>query len=361
MRWYEAQRRALPWRDPRPDPYRVWVSEIMLQQTQVATVIPYFERFIGRFPNVRALARSSLDAVLGEWAGLGYYRRAHHLHGAARVIVERHRGVIPSDVSALRALPGVGRYTAGAIASIAFGQRVAAVDGNVRRVLSRYFGGEGSRGPDRAWEVAAALVPADRPGEFNQALMELGATVCRPTLPRCAECPLRRGCGTANGGPSVGARRRAGASKAGKPVLEVAALVIRERGRALLERRGSSGLWAGLWDFPQTASREGEAPADAAARLLEQLELTAAPPTFIATVTRELTHRRLVAHVCATELRRPDSRRHGPSVETTWVDPDRDGPAMSAAARAIWRAAREGGSSGGGGNGSPGGRMASAH
>jgi A/G-specific adenine glycosylase len=175
LAFYDARRRDLPWRRD-PDPYRVWVSEVMLQQTRVDAVVPYYERWLRRFPTVAALASAEPDDVLRAWEGLGYYARARNLHRAARVVREHHHGAVPSEPSALRALPGVGDYTAGAIASIAFGRAEPAVDGNVRRVLARLLD-VAAPAPARLRKVAAALVPSERPGDFNQALMELGATV----------------------------------------------------------------------------------------------------------------------------------------------------------------------------------------
>ncbi len=191
--WYDASKRELPWRAT-ADAYRVWVSEIMLQQTQVATVLPYYERFLAAFPTVSRLAEAPLDEVLRLWSGLGYYRRARSLHAAARVVVERHGGSFPSALEAALALPGVGRYTAGAVLSIAYGLRLPAVDANAERVLSRVFVIEGDTrvGPAKRdlHAIAAKTAPADRPGDHNQALMELGARLCTPRRPQCTECPL---------------------------------------------------------------------------------------------------------------------------------------------------------------------------
>jgi A/G-specific adenine glycosylase len=195
--WYGRSRRDLPWRRVR-DPYAIWVSEVMLQQTRVATVIPYYERFLARFPTLTALARAEESEVLAAWQGLGYYRRARALHRGARAVAADHGGSLPRDLEGLRAIPGIGPYTAGAIASIAFDTPAPVVDGNVTRVLCRLYalGGDPAKNPLRAelWRRAAQLVPAARASDFNQALMELGATVCTPRAPRCDECPLRRAC-----------------------------------------------------------------------------------------------------------------------------------------------------------------------
>ena len=251
LRWYEGQARDLPWRRTR-DPYAIWVSEVMLQQTQVSVVLPYWTAFLARFPDVGALARASLDEVLAAWRGLGYYARARNLHRAAQAVAERHGGRLPDDVDALRALPGFGRYTVGAVASIAFGRAVPLVDGNVARVLARLFGVEGATGDasreKRLWALAEALVEGERPGDWNQALMELGATVCRPEQPTCLLCPLRARCVALAAGkvteipaPKVPSRRQA---------LHLAVVAARRGDAVLLVRRDGTGLFGGLWELP---------------------------------------------------------------------------------------------------------------
>ncbi|MGH7729627.1 MAG: A/G-specific adenine glycosylase, partial [Candidatus Eiseniibacteriota bacterium] len=197
LAWYDRHRRDMPWRRTR-DPYPVWLSEVMLQQTQVATARPYYEAFLARFPSLDALARATPDQVLAAWAGLGYYRRARHLHEAARTVVREHRGRVPDDPVAFRALPGVGRYTTGAVLSICFDRPLAVLDGNVARVLSRLYALPAAirdpRGARRLWALADSLVPMRRPGDWNQAMMELGATICTPRSPACARCPVRALC-----------------------------------------------------------------------------------------------------------------------------------------------------------------------
>ena len=197
LAFFDAHRRDLPWRRT-ADPFAIWVSEVMLQQTRVETVIPYYQRFLARFPTVRALADARLDDVLTAWSGLGYYRRARMLHAGARAVTDLHDGRVPDAREALESLPGVGAYTAGAIASIAFGRREAIVDGNVERVVSRLFALAGNprdaAGKRRVWDIARVFADADRPGDVNQALMELGATVCVPVGPKCGECPWRTQC-----------------------------------------------------------------------------------------------------------------------------------------------------------------------
>ncbi|MFM7108018.1 MAG: A/G-specific adenine glycosylase [Planctomycetaceae bacterium] len=252
VRWYARARRDLPWRGSR-DPYRVWVSEIMLQQTQVERVRDYFARFTARFPDVAALARAREADVLKLWEGLGYYRRARQLHAAAREIVADHGGRFPRSIEELRRLPGIGRYTAGAIASIAFGVRAPIVEANSRRVLARLVGHAapvgGAAGDGPLWEVAERLVPAREPGLFNQALMDLGAGVCTPMQPLCNRCPLGDACVAHRTGrvaeiPSAAPRRAA-------KVVRETALVERRGGRVLVVRRGPGEWWEGLWDFPR--------------------------------------------------------------------------------------------------------------
>ena len=273
--WYDGNRRDLPWRTSPPDPYRVWVSEIMLQQTRVETVVAYFRRFLERFPTVRALADAPLDDVLALWSGLGYYARARNLHRAARAVRDLHGGTFPSDPDAVRALPGIGDYTAGAILSIAFGRREAVVDGNVIRVLARLRALEGnpkeSRLKNACWEIARALVPAARPGDFNQALMELGATVCTPLSPRCGACPVARGCearalGRVESFPAK-------PPKAKRPHRRVECAIVDRAGRVVLVRRPDEGLLGGLWELP-SAPKSGKRGA-AIAEALSSVGLTA--------------------------------------------------------------------------------------
>jgi A/G-specific adenine glycosylase len=251
LRWYQRHRRSLPWRATR-DPFAIWVSEVMLQQTRVETVLRYYPRFLRRFPTIASLARARQSSVLAHWSGLGYYGRARSLHAAARLVVERHGGRLPRDPHRLRALPGIGRYTAGAIASIAFGARAAVVDGNVARVLARLSELPGPlRSPEferRAWQLAERLVPRKAPGDWNQALMELGATVCTATAPRCASCPVRRFCAAARTG-TIDRHPEAGDRPDSRAVRR--ACVVVERGdRVLLAREDDRPLLRGLWRFP---------------------------------------------------------------------------------------------------------------
>lgn len=269
LRWYDENRRDLPWRRER-DPYRIWVSEIMLQQTRVDTVIPYYERFLARFPDAATLAAAADDDVLTAWAGLGYYRRARQLHAGVREVVARYGGAVPSEPDELARLPGIGPYTAGAIASIAFNRPVPAVDGNVMRVLSRLFrlrdDVRQASARRRFEEVAASLVPVDRPGDFNQALMELGALICIPGRPRCAGCPVQSHCEAYAAGEQteLPVRSRPPAPQEH----ELACAIIEADGRLFVERRPPDGLLASLWQFPTVELRPGETPAAAVVRRL---------------------------------------------------------------------------------------------
>jgi A/G-specific adenine glycosylase len=254
LRWYARARRDLPWRGSR-DPYRVWVSEIMLQQTQVERVRDYFTRFTARFPDVRALAKAREADVLKLWEGLGYYRRARQLHAAAREVVADHGGDFPRTVEALRRLPGIGRYTAGAIASIAFDVRAPIVEANSRRVLARLVGHAapvgGAAGDGPLWEVAERLVPAREPGLFNQALMDLGAGVCTPEQPLCNRCPLAEACVALRTGRV--AEIPAPAPRKAARIIRETAVVERRAGKVLVVRREAGEWWEGLWDFPRSA------------------------------------------------------------------------------------------------------------
>jgi A/G-specific adenine glycosylase len=243
LRWYDANHRDLPWRRT-ADPYAIWISETMLQQTQVTTVVPYYERFLKRFPTVAALSRAPLGRVLTLWSGLGYYRRAENLKKCARQLVLNHRSQIPADYNKLMSLPGIGHYTAGALMSIAFGQPYPALDGNARRVLGRICH---SPNQTELGAIAMRLVPKTRPGQFNQAIMDLGATLCVPKKPRCGDCPVALHCWANNhqAPPKPAAQR----SKALKDVTWPLA-IVRQGGKLLLHRRAATGMLAGLWEFP---------------------------------------------------------------------------------------------------------------
>ncbi len=290
LRWYDAAARDLPWRHTR-DPYAIWVSEVMLQQTRVETVIPYYRRFLESFPTARALAEADEDAVLSHWSGLGYYRRARMLHAGVREVVDQYGGRVPEDVDARRALPGVGRYTAGAIGSIAFDKEEPIVDGNVARVLARLSRIDtpigASATTSRLWEEAARLVPGRRPGDLNQALMELGATICTPKQPGCESCPVAGEC-LAYASDEVDALPVPRARKAPKKVKMVAVVATRGRGadRKVWLVKGDQPLFGGLWGVPMA---EGKART-----VLSEAGLNAKLGTKpIGEVEHVLTHRRL--------------------------------------------------------------------
>ena len=257
LRWFDQHgRKDLPWQHPRSG-YRVWLSEVMLQQTQVRTVVGYFERFVAALPTLTDLATADEDAVLALWSGLGYYRRARFLHHTAQLCVARHGGELPRDFDALLALPGIGRSTAGAILAQAYGLKFAILDGNVKRVLTRYHGVHGHPGETaverQLWIHAEAHTPAARVADFTQAIMDLGATICVRARPQCAACPLVDGCVAYRDGLTVELPSR----KPGKtlPVRATMMLILRDSGgRVLLERRGPAGVWPGLWSLPEAAA-----------------------------------------------------------------------------------------------------------
>jgi len=289
---YDRTRRDLPWRGER-DPYRVWVSEVMLQQTRVETVIPYYRRWLERFPDVAALAGAGVDDVLLAWQGLGYYRRARALHSGARMVQEHHGGTLPSEYEALRALPGVGDYTAGAVASMAFGARVGAADGNVRRVLSRLHD-EAALPLRRLRSLTDAWVDPQRPGDWNQAVMELGATICTPRSPACESCPLSPWCRARAAGTQEERPRRSRARPVPTRTLATA-VVMDAEGRALLVRRPDGGLLGGLWAFPDRTVGEGATVAEVVraarrAACSAGAEPTRRPGISLAPVTHRFTH-----------------------------------------------------------------------
>ncbi|HEY6911377.1 MAG TPA: A/G-specific adenine glycosylase [Myxococcales bacterium] len=246
LAWFAEEKRDLPWREEPRDPYRVWVSEVMLQQTRVDVVVPYYRRFLRRFPTLRALAEAPLDDVLALWSGLGYYARARNLHAAARAAGD----ALPGTCAELRDLPGFGPYTAAAVASLAFNEDVPLVDGNVARVLARVRALHGDV-RERAWKIAAEILPKGRAGEFNEALMELGATVCTPRSPACPRCPIRSSCAVSVRGLDP-ASYPAPRKKPARPLLQWNALALtRADGAVLLARRPEGALFAGLWDLPE--------------------------------------------------------------------------------------------------------------
>ncbi|MFA6599575.1 MAG: A/G-specific adenine glycosylase [Candidatus Omnitrophota bacterium] len=252
LSWYRKHARDLPWRRTK-DPYKIWVSEIMLQQTQVDTVIPYYQKWIRRFPTLKSSARAPLSQVMKHWAGLGYYRRARMLHQAAGFVERECGGRIPESILALMKLPGIGRYTAGAIASIAFGQKAPILDGNVIRILTRIYAVKKNVSRPatikKLWAISEKLVPENAPGDFNQGMMELGATVCLPDLPACTKCPVTVLCRA----HQLGKETRFPVKKIGEGLQKIrnVALVLRDReGKVLLQKQPKEGRWGGLWMFP---------------------------------------------------------------------------------------------------------------
>ena len=269
--WYHRSHRDLPWRHDR-DAYRVWVSEVMLQQTQVATVIPYYERFLARFPDVHTLARAPLDDVLKLWEGLGYYARARNLHRAAGVVVTRFGGRVPHEPHVFRELPGAGTYMTAAVQSIAFGAPLAVVDGNVKRVMARLFAIPDSvdrtAGARAVQDYTQALLATHDPASYNQAVMELGALVCRPVNPLCAECPVMSACcAYAEGHPESYPVRDA---RRDVPRARIAVGVVSDGERVLITRRAESGMLGGLWEFPGGKVKRGEKPAEACRREIRE-------------------------------------------------------------------------------------------
>jgi A/G-specific adenine glycosylase len=260
VRWQVRHgRHGLPWQRTR-DPYRIWLSEVMLQQTQVATAIPYYRRFVARFPNLKALAAATLDEVLTLWSGLGYYSRARNLHAAARTIVAEHRGRFPRTRQALESLPGLGRSTAAAVAVFAFGAREAILDGNVKRVLARHFAVSGYPGEPRVakrlWAVAEAQLPARGIEPYTQGLMDLGAEVCSRKRPACAECPVSKTClALARGKPDAYPQPR---PRKARPVKTTSMLLLLREGEVLLEKRPPAGVWGGLWCLPESRDAAGK-------------------------------------------------------------------------------------------------------
>jgi A/G-specific adenine glycosylase len=338
LAWYAEHQRDLPWRKTR-DPYHIWVAEVMLQQTQVNTVIPYYDRFMRRFPTVETLAKASLDEVLKLWEGLGYYARARHLHAAARKVMSEYEGRIPNTLKGLLSLPGIGRYTAGAVLSIAQGQDAPALDGNARRVLSRLFAiGEDvtrGKGQHQLWQLVEAMLPRGQAADFNQALMDLGATICTPQTPLCGTCPLADGCQAHALGQEAQfpVRRR----RSRPPHYDVTAGVIwNERGRFLIAQRLPEGLLGGLWEFPGGKQESGESLEDCLQReLAEELGIEVYVGEPLAVVQHAYTHFRITLHAFHCRLTGGQPRALG-CAGWEWIELDEvDRFAFSAADRKI--------------------------
>jgi A/G-specific adenine glycosylase len=321
LRWFDRHKRSMPWRGTH-DPYRVWVSEIMLQQTQVETVTRYYDAFLGRFPSVEALAAADEDRVLAAWSGLGFYRRARNLHKAARIVVETHSGVVPRDPKILGELPGLGRYTVGAILSIAHDDRLPILDGNVIRVLARVFRVTGlpGKGPAkrRLWSLAEAILPKARCGDFNQSLMELGALVCRPKSPSCGECPLRKLCASVAAGDPE--RFPEKAAKADVPAVERVAVYLEGAdGHFLFEQRPPDGLLASMWELPGAEVPAG-AVAEEVARGVARSRGARGKLRLRGTAEHRFSHRHWTIRVFGLTTRSRAARARG-----TWVSHGRLG------------------------------------
>ncbi len=346
LEWYAAARRALPWRDS-PTPYAVWVSEIMLQQTRADTARAYFRRWMHRFPTLESLAAASQQEALALWEGLGYYTRARNLHRAAQIVMERFEGNIPSEPRTLQELPGIGEYTAAAIASLAFGRNLVAVDANVRRVFARLFDVSTPLGKAETERnlrsLAAAHLPPGHSGDYNQALMDLGALVCTPKAPRCEACPLNDLClARARGTQS---QRPVRPPKNPAPHYDVSAAVIRRNGSILLARRPEGGMLGGLWEFPGGKVQPGETYRAALQReIREELDARIEAGAHLGTYRHAFTHFRITlrAYACRLHPASPPPRplEHSAIV---WVRPaEFDAYPMGKVDRQIARHLQEG-------------------
>lgn len=324
-RWFDRNARDLPWRRTR-DPYAVWVSEIMLQQTQVATVIDYFPRFLAALPTLESLAAAHEQRVLRLWEGLGYYRRARQMHRAAQEIVRRHAGQFPTDLADVLALPGVGRYTAGAVLSIAFDQRQPILEANTLRLISRLLvlreAPRSTAGQAALWSAAEAWLPRRQVGRFNQALMELGATVCTPREPRCPDCPLLTLCPTQR----LGLQDQIPLPAKRPPITHVdqAAVVVRRRGRILLVLRGPGQRWAGMWDFPRfdlSCGTQAEVRRALRHGVLEQTGVECLPGELLTRIVHGVTRFRITLHVYQADAPNKAPRSEKLAMETQWALP----------------------------------------
>lgn len=314
LEWFDRNgRHDLPWQHP-ATPYRVWISEVMLQQTQVSTVIPYFNRFMAGFPTIEHLAAADIDEVLALWAGLGYYARARHLHAAAQIIRDAHNGQLPDTVFALTALPGIGRSTAGAIVSLAGHQPAPILDGNVKRVLARYHAVAGWPGRSAVaaelWRLSEQHLSTERPAAFNQAMMDLGATVCR-RKPLCVQCPLANDCqALQKGDPAAYPERRPTRTK---PTRTASVLILHRNNQVLLVRRPPTGIWGGLWSLP-----EYEPDNDPMHWAHQHFGAAIAHPTPVPPVSHEFTHFRLLIHPVSATVTECHTIE---DADCAWVDP----------------------------------------
>jgi A/G-specific adenine glycosylase len=322
LAWFAVHRRPLPWRAAY-DPYAIWIAEVMLQQTQVNTMLPYYHRWMERFPDTASVTRAHSDELLKCWEGMGYYQRVRHIQQTARIVMREYGGALPDDYQELLRLPGIGRYTAGAIASLAFNREYPAVDGNVERIFARLFDLESSvkESPNRSliWTVAKTLIPAGRARDFNQALMELGALVCVRKKPRCHECPLYLLCRAYQ--LETVDRRPVTTRKTIITALEAALGILIEDGRVFIQKRPNSGLMAGLWEFPGGKLRAGEAPEEALRReLMEELGIEVDGLAKVAVIKHGYTRFRVTLHcfVCKPLARNPRPQPRA-AVDSRWV------------------------------------------
>jgi len=296
--WYQTQGRDLPWRQTR-DPYRIWVSEIMLQQTQVKTVIPYYHRWLETFPDLSTLAKSSLQTVLKQWEGLGYYARARNLHRAAQVIVNDYNGIFPQQLADVLSLPGIGRTTAGGILSAAFNQPLSILDGNVKRVLARLIALDTppKKAINQLWELSDQLLDQNHPRDYNQALMDLGATLCTPKQPSCLLCPWRDFCQAFQHNLQTEIPMRTPSSPLPHKQIGVA-VIWNQQGEILIDRRLQEGLLGGLWEFPGGKIEEQETiPACIEREIKEELGITVEVGEHLITINHAYTHFRVTLHV----------------------------------------------------------------
>ena len=320
--WYQDHCRPLPWRET-GNPYLIWVSEVMLQQTQVQTVIPYYRRFIRRFPDIRTLAGAGLEDVLKQWEGLGYYGRARNLHQAARTVVDQHGGIIPETPEDFRRLKGVGEYIAAAVASIAFGRPLAVVDGNVKRLLARLYAIDAPVNRSSSHKIfrqaADRLLDTADPAAFNQAMMELGALVCRPGKPVCRDCPIHRFCRAFQAGTVDRFPQRVRSPKI--PEYPIAVGVVRKNGRVLITRRKPEGLLGGLWEFPGGKIKKGETPEAACVReIAEETGLCVHVDAHLTRVRHAYTHFRILLDVFVCRYASGRVRLNGPD-DYRWIKP----------------------------------------
>ncbi len=323
LAWYTPGNRRMPWRGPQTTPYATWISEMMLQQTRVEAVIPYFERWMERFPTLASLAAASEQEVLSAWEGLGYYSRARNLHRTAQIVMSEHSGELPSTRAGLEALPGIGPYTAGAIASIAFGRDEAALDGNIRRVFARLVNLEiPARSPDgekQLWEAVREHLPSGQAGDYNQALMDLGATICTAANPRCLLCPLVEYCEAYRLG--LQAQRPVKTAKAPIPHYTVAAGILTRGGQVMIARRPPQGLLGGLWEFPGGKQQEGEdLPGCLRRELREELAVEVEVNAPFGVYQHAFTHFRVTLHAFLCELTGSEPQPLEAS-ELRWVYP----------------------------------------